>query len=325
MIKFTDKANIGTTKETSEGHVIAYARALRTGVQDYMASELGLVGNHTVKVYRPPESVFDANSLQSLSHATVTIDHPAEMVDADNWKELAVGEVSTEVMRDGDFVAVPLILKDKAAIDAVKNGKSELSAGYVADMMPAPEGSEYDFIMGPPKYNHIAIVDTARAGSKARIGDNAINWGATPLTKQKGKTMEFVKIMFGDKAINVADKDADALNNLLKDHATVVADKDTVIGELKAKLADAEAKVLTDAAIDELVAAKVEAKSKRDAVAAKFGDAAIEGATDAEIAGMFKVIDAAKSTDPVREIMKDAKPQAKKGAWEGIYKKKGDK
>jgi uncharacterized protein len=320
MIKFTDRANIGTVKTTADGYIITQARALRAGLQVYRASELGLIGDHMVKVYRPHESVFDKDSLASLAHSPITLDHPSEMVTSENWKDLAVGEVSTEVLRDGEFLALNIFLKDQRAIDAVNSGKSELSAGYTADMRPS-DNPDYDFIMGPPKYNHIAIVDQARAGSQARIGDNAIKWGAAPLTiEERTPEMDVVKVMVGDKAVQVAAADADFIAKLVKDHQSAIDEKDEMIGQLKAECADANSKVLSDEQIDALVKDRADALARREAVRAKFGDDAVKDASDAEIKGIYGVMDSISKSDPVRAALADAKA---KGAspWDDVMDK----
>jgi uncharacterized protein len=311
MIKFTDRANIGQIKTTLDGYVIAQARALRSGVQIYRASELGIDGDHLVKVYRPEESIFDKDSVNSLAHAPVTIDHPDQDVTADNWKDLAVGEVSKDFLRDGEFLAANIFLKDKRAIDAINSGKSELSAGYVAEMRRS-ENPDYDFIMGPPKYNHLAIVDKARAGSEARIGDNAITWGAAPQPEtERNVQMDMIKVMVGDKAVQVAAADADFIAALVKDHKAALDEKDEIIGGLKAECAEANAKILTDAQIDEMVTAKAEATARREAVRAKFGDDAVKDATDAEIKGIYSVMDKAAPTGgTVRKALADAETDA---------------
>jgi hypothetical protein len=335
-VKFTDSLNIGTVRTTQEGFLIARARALRTGIQEYRASELGIVGDHIVKVYRPEESVRDAGSLISISHAPITIDHPDVMVTADNWKELAVGEVSTKAQWDGEFIALDLVLKDKSAIDAVSKGKVELSAGYVADMKPAPEGSGYDFIMGPPRYNHLAIVEYARAGHKARIGDSAQNqWGAAPLAT-KGPEMEFKTIVVGDKAVQVAVDGADAINKLIADNAELKAE----LAAVKIECADATNQIKTPEQIADMVAdgvneliavadkarklvADYDATGKdamtirREVIGKVYGDDAVRDlASDAEIIAAFKVAQSTAKPDPVLDAMKDKKPNNPGDAWE---------
>lgn len=317
--KFTDAAQIGEVKRTKEGYVSAFARAVRSGIQDYgawenehwlaLADAVGKGPLDVVRVYRPPESVFSKDSLKSAVHIPITIGHPPVMVDSSNWAEYAVGETGSDIMRDGELVAFSLMLKDDKGTSAFDAGVVELSAGYTAELTIADKGLDYDYVMGPPDYNHLALVPKGRAGS-ARIGD-AQTWGAMPinLNDRKDSDLDMVKLMVGDKAVQVAANDADIITTLVKDHKTAIDAKDTEIGELKGKLATAEAKVLDDAAIAKLVDAKVEAKTKRDAVAAKFGDEAVKDASDAEIAGMFKVIDAAGDADEtVRNALKDAKP-----------------
>lgn len=325
MHKFLDKATIGTVNRTSEGYVTARAKAVRAGVQDYRASELGLIGNHIVRVMRPETEVFAVDSVKGFAHAPVTNDHPAEMVDADNWRELAVGEVGANVMRDGEFLALDLILKDAAAIKAFDSGKKELSAGYTAEIEFVDGVAEYDAIMKNIRINHLALVDAARAGSEARIGDSAANqWGVSPLTTvTEVPKMEMKAVAIGDKAVNVAATDADTLK-------AIVDAKDAAIGELKAQLADAQSQILSDDAIDALVKDRADAMARRDAVKAKFGDEAVKDASDAEILGMFKVIDKAPAADDAaRKALGDAmkmKSEEENDPWAVVNaKKKGAK
>ena len=341
--KFTDQATIGSVKMTDDGFLITRARALRTGIQEYHATELGLTDNRIVKVYRPETSVKDADSLVSMAHAPITINHPDVMVTADNWKDLAVGEVSTKAQWDGEFIALDLILKDKAAIEAVKSGMVELSAGYVADMMPS-DNPEYDFVMGPPRYNHLAIVEKARAGSKARIGDNAaIKWGAAPLTA-KGPEMEFKTIVVGDKAVQVAASDADIVTKLIADHKAEIEVMDKAIAEKMAEIENLKSKQVTDAQIEAMAderAAVIAKASKmvdgldpvgksviaiqREAIAPIWGKDAVADFPDVAVKTMFDNIDAAvRKPDPVLDAMKEKKPKKEGSAWDGMYKAKKD-
>ena len=300
--RFTDQAAIGAVKRTKEGYVTAFARAVRSGVQNYSGAELGFNDRAMLRVMRPELEVFAKDSVKSFSHAPVTIGHPKEMVDANNWAELAVGEVGEGVLRDGEYLAVSLMLKDAKAIDAFDGGMVELSAGYTAEIELVDNNTEYDAIMRNIQINHLAMVPKGRAGEKARIGD-ASNWGVAPLTTEKGPEMEMKAVAIGDKAFNVKADDADAL---LK----TVTDMQSAIGELKAKLADAESKILTDEQIKEKAKAIADGIVKREAVIAEFGDEAVEGASDAEIAGMYRVIGDVKD-DTARKALGDAKKESK--------------
>jgi len=316
--KFLDRATIGTVRKTQEGYITARAKAVRAGVQDYRASELGIVGDHIVRVMRPENEVFSKDSVAGFAHAPVTNDHPQEMVDADNWRDLAVGEVGANVMRDGEFLALDLILKDAAAIKAFDGGKKELSAGYTAEIEFVDNNPDYDAVMKNIRINHLALVDKARAGSEARIGDSAANqWGASPLTTSKEVSdMEMKAVAIGDKAINVKAEDADTLVKAL-------ADKDIAIGELKAKLADAESKILSDEDIQSKVKELADAMSRREAVKAKFGDEAVKDASDAEISGMFKVLDKAPAQDDTaRKLLADRKKAEVKDNGQAAYEKR---
>jgi len=341
-MKFTDKANIGTVKRTQEGYLVTSARALRTGIQDYMAWEFGDMAaldgfsmDDVVRVYRPEESVRDTASMQSITHVAVTVDHPPEMVDSENWKEYAVGEVSTSAQWDGEFISLPLILKDRAAIEAVESGKVQLSAGYTADMNRV-EHPDYDYVMGPPTYNHIAIVDKARAGDKARIGDSAKPWGAAPINKTEKEPVimaDMKTVVIGDKVMQVAAADADIITKMIKDHSAEIEAKDTKIAELKIEAADAAKLVKTDEQIAEMIAdgvrdtVSVSEKAaklvdgyvsdgkdamtiRREVIAKVYGDEAIaDFKTDAEIKAAFTIARVSDKADPVLDARKDVEPK----------------
>ena len=304
MMKFQDRATIGATKDTQDGYLIATSKIARTGIQIYRADEVGLMGSGPIRVYRPENEVFSKDALASLLHAPVTLNHPKELVTSDNWAQLAKGEVSTDILRDGDYLAASLIIKDTETTVSAKTTHKEVSLGYTASITMqdgvTDRGEQYDAIMTDFNYNHLALVPKGRAGEQARIGDSATNWGASPVTT-KGPEMDFKSLVFGDKAINVAVTDADKL-------MAIIADKDTAIGALKAELADALSKVLTDEQLAAKVSAMAEAATKREAVRAKFGDEAIKDASDAEIAGMFRVIgDASAKDDTARKTIADMK------------------
>lgn len=167
-----------TSREyTDEGFLKVPGRVARIGIQQYLAKELGLGGNpnRVVNVYRPPEEVFDSESLQSYDIADITNDHPTGLVDVSNFKSVSVGVVRGSGRRDGDFVVCDLIVKDKATIEAIQSGKCELSAGYTAvyDESPgvSPDGESYEFVQRSIKINHVAVVSRARGGHMARVFD----------------------------------------------------------------------------------------------------------------------------------------------------------
>lgn len=344
MIKFEDRADASDIRFTSDGYMVADVRCARVGVQQYMASDVGLPGGGLVNVYRPESAVFNKDSLSTFVGKPVTLHHPPEQVNAGNWKQYAVGDVGEDVLRDGEFIRVPIKLMDAEAIEAVRNGTREISMGYSCDIKHedgvTPAGESYNAVqVGPIRINHLAIVEKARGGSKLRIGDSAKeSWGATPVNdsqpSEKGglQMPETTKplVVLGDAAISLDDAQARVLEKFKADVSKQLADakaladsKDEQIGQLKAELVKAQdaAKIDVDALVaarTELVAqvkaidsaievsGKSDAALRKEAVAKKLGDASIAGCSDAEITGMFKVLakDAKTEENPVAGAFK---------------------
>jgi len=347
-MQFTDAVTVSGTRRTADGYLIAEAKSVRTGIQLYSGDEVGKPEMTIVRVYRPADQVFADSSLQSFTHAPVTMNHPDEAVTADNWKELAVGEVSTAAKKDGEWVHLPLILKDAKAISAVEGGKRELSAGYTCELVwgdgVTPDGQEFNATQTNIKINHLAIVDRARAGSQARIGDGA-SWGASPFTPdhnpQKEKIMTLKTVTVDGIPVEVTDQGATVIATLQKRledanskmstadaaHLAAIAAKDAELAKRDAKIDELNAKVLSDADLDKRVqeradlitVAKAIAKDvkteglsdaaiRKAVVVAKIGDAAIAGKADAYIDARFDLLveDAAKgAADPFARVVAD--------------------
>lgn len=338
--RITDSVTLSDRMTVTEaGYLETAARTARTGVQHYLGRELGRPDLQVVNVYRDESEVFKAASLHTFSKLPITNDHPATEVTADNWRDLAVGTTGDEVLRDGEYLRIGLKITDAAAVKAVQDGKRELSVGYSAEIVwqdgVAPDGTPYQAMQRNIVANHIAIVDAARAGKKARIGDS---WGAAPITDNEprhggdannreigGHMPDSMKtVVLGDSAVQVSVTDvaaveqfkatsAKALADAEAAHTAAIAAKDEEIGKLKADLIAAQdaAKIDVDALVaarSELVqqvkaidakidvAGKSDAELRKAAVASRLGDAMVADASDAEITGMFKA------------VAKDAKP-----------------
>jgi hypothetical protein len=111
--------------------------------------------------------VFAKDALASAAHRPITLDHPKEDVSASNWKALSVGDIGGDVIRDGEFVRVPLKVMDAGAVRPRSSTHQEFSLGYSADldMTPGKFGdAEYDASMRNIRVNHLALCDTARGG-----------------------------------------------------------------------------------------------------------------------------------------------------------------
>lgn len=316
-MKFVDAAPISGTRRTGDGYLVTTARSVRTGIQLYAGQEVGRPDLAVVRVYRDAAEVFAPDSLQSFSHAPVTINHPDEAVTADNWKELSAGEVSTAAKQDGDWILLPLILKDKKAIEAVEQGKRELSAGYTCNLDWTPgttaDGQSYDAQQRDIKINHLALVDRARAGSQARIGDGA-SWGAMPVQQDSNKeksmsdkplktvTVDGLSIEVTDQGAQVITKlqkqiaDADAAQTkLISDHEAAIDAKDGEIAKKDAEIDALKGKVLDGAALDAAVQARGDLVVKAKAIAP---DVKTDGLSDAAIR---KAVVVAKLGDAMAE------------------------
>ena len=142
------------------------------------AVELGRPDLAEVRVYRSEFEVMHKDAVSSLAHKPVTIEHPDEPVNARNWKDVAVGHVGDEILRDGEFIRVPLHLMDAAAIREVQSGRSQLSVGYSALLHwedgVTPDGEPYHVKQTNIRANHVAITHTARGGNKLRMGDGKL-------------------------------------------------------------------------------------------------------------------------------------------------------
>ena len=341
-MKFTDTAVIDSVRRTRDGYLAASAKTARTGIQIYSGREVdpdnthGLRDRAQVRVYRSPEAVFNKDTLASMAHRPVTVGHPNEMVDSKNWKRHSAGITGDEVARDGEFVRVPLILMDQAAIDRYEAGERELSWGYTCDLRfgdgMTPEGEAFDAEQVNISANHLATCRHARGGPELRLGDNR---------NAKGdKTVATKTILVDGLMVEVTDAAEAAITKLLgqitgltdsqtKDQAKIgeltaqIATKDGEIAGLNAKLKDAE---VTPAKLQQLAdqravvlgdaqkimgeafdgAGKTEADIRRAAVTHKLGDAAKDMSDDA-IAGAFKALVPTSDAhgDPVRDVIRD--------------------
>lgn len=318
-IKFTDRAHIllDDVKTLADGYKVVRSKIARTGIQKYLGKELGdeAIANGfkpdaLVNVYRSPEEVFSDVAVNGWAAVPVTVNHPAELVDSSNVEEYQVGNVrdKAHVDREGGWLGLEYVVMADRAISGLLDGTlSEVSGGYTAelDWTPGvtPDGQRFDVQQRNIRPNHLAMVPRGRAFAK-----DAVSWGASPVTvEDKSMTVELKTVILGDKAVQVEAKDADTVSAILRDHAAVVADKDKEIGELTVKLADAEAKILSDEAVAKLVADKVKADTERAAVKAKIGDKA-DKMTDAQIEGAYLALDGAVQVDDsARKVLADPK------------------
>ncbi len=173
-----DTFTVDAVRRTGDGYLTAFAKVARTGIQIYKGRELGRPDLDEVRVYRSPEEVFAPDAMRSFAHRPITLKHPPVPVTARNWKRHAGGQTGGEVVRDGDFVKVPLVLMDQRLIDAYeRDGVRELSMGYSTDIQwrqgVTDAGEPYDAVQTAIRGNHLAVVPLARGGDQLRLGDGS--------------------------------------------------------------------------------------------------------------------------------------------------------
>jgi hypothetical protein len=331
ILNLFDKAVVGNVRTTQDGYLVGEAKVARTGIQEYLASEIGLTDrnpNEIIRVFRGEGEVFATDSLASYAYRPVTVDHPGESVTAENWKDYSRGQIGAEVVRDGEYVRVPMILMDQTAIADWKDGKRELSMGYSAEIVMqdgvAPNGEKYDAIQKNLRMNHLALVSRARGGSQLKLGDN-LNEDRNMALKTiivDGLSVETTDA--GELAIKtLQSKLADAqsaITNANTAHQQAIADKDKELAKKDAELDALKGKVLSDADLDAAVkvradlistaktiadkdyTGKSEIDIKKLAVTAKLGDAAITGKSDDYVSARFDILAEDAAKDPVRKI-----------------------
>lgn len=343
-MQFYDTVVLDGVRRTRDGYLVASAKTARTGIQIYSGREVdpenkhGLRDKAEVRIYRSPDEVFHTDALASMAHRPVTVDHPAEMVTAANWKRYSGGITGDEVARDGDFVRVPLTLMDQAAIDAFEAGKRQLSWGYTCDLDfkdgVTPQGEAFDAQQRTIRANHLATCSAARGGPDLNIGDQKER-------PEGGHEMALKTIIVdglpvettdaGEAAVNklrgMLDTSAKALETAQRDHSTAIAAKDSELAKKDAEIDALKAKVLSDADLDKRVAARAglldtakriakdvktdgltDAEVRRAVVVARLGDAAVKDKSDDYIGARFDILaeDAGSTAaDPFRQSPQD--------------------
>jgi len=161
------------SRREPEGYLLCLnVPVARTGTQDYLPEELGLAsGPGLISVYRPEEEVFAPETLASFEGMPVTNDHPLEGVDIENIRRLQMGHAHNIRRGNGeesDLLLADLIITDERLIEAILNGKREISCGYTYEL--SEENGQY--IQRKIRGNHIAVVDAGRAGPRVSIKDH---------------------------------------------------------------------------------------------------------------------------------------------------------
>jgi uncharacterized protein len=219
-----DKGIVGNeTQLTDEGYIKARSIVTRCGVFLYKNAD-GTIR----KELRHPDDVLIPESIESIKMIPVVNGHPAErLVTAENAKRLAIGYTGESIEQSMPYLIANLLVTDKNAVEEIKSkNKNELSLGYTVDLIPESGtyyGEPYEFRQTNIRYNHLALVDQARAGPEARIALDGED--AEEILKEEAemanKKVRKVKIdaqeyMLEDDAAGSVEKMISEKNSLLK-------------------------------------------------------------------------------------------------------------
>lgn len=196
----------------------------RTGKQEYLGSELGLEDERreqVVVVNREESEVFSPETLASFEGAIFTDDHPSNEVTAENVQYLQKG-FAKDVRRgsgtDNDKILADIIVTDSITIGKILNsGKREISCGYSCEYVE----QNGEFYQRNIRGNHVALVDSGRAGKNVAIKDSKVNnTRKEKFTMAKKKNTKRQSIFAKFMGSITQDADPDIVGELLEEIAS---------------------------------------------------------------------------------------------------------
>lgn len=163
---------------TPEGFLLCKDVAIaRTGSMIYGPGEtpIKVGGDGVAHIERGPDELLKPETIASFNGKPVVDDHPDDDVTPATWRKLAIGVTlnpragTNDGEPDVHTIVADLLITDPKAIQAVKDGKREVSCGYDADYEETGpgQGKQTDIIG-----NHVALVEKGRCGPRCAIGDH---------------------------------------------------------------------------------------------------------------------------------------------------------
>lgn len=158
-----------------QGLYILSGESLNVGVLPY------LIDGVSAGIFTSPNELFAEESLSTLVGVGVTIEHPEQfLTSTDGMVEIVLSAEpnykNSDTNPDAAFynILLKVAIFDSKAIEYIKQGNNELSAGYDAEIVAEEgnwHGSPYSFVKKNIRYNHLAIVasGTARNGTSSKL------------------------------------------------------------------------------------------------------------------------------------------------------------
>ncbi len=268
----------GNAFVTDEGYIRANAIVTRTGIFLYTNADGSIR-----RELRHPDDVWNEDSIASMELIPITNNHPDEkLVNAKNFKDLAIGFTGEHIKKDGEFILANLVITDQNGVDWIQNqGRKELSLGYTVDLYEEKgtyNGDAYDYRQKNIRYNHLAIVNSARAGSDARIALDSQDT-VEILSNEETKIMAKRKIKIDEEEVMVEPGTADYIERLIEDLKNLSEEKERIESEIK----EIEDKLEKVEAERDSYKEKADALKKNDSSDSKLSDSAFKNAVNERV------------------------------------------
>jgi len=159
-----DRSPLRSPTMTADGYMLAEGYAAKETILAYKNPD----GSTRRELIRADE-LGKRSSLDTLTNKPITLKHPGKgKVDADSFGSVGAGVITQPAEFTNGYVKINTLVMRKDAINAVKRGTAQLSCGYDCDLVWTPGEhptlGRYDAVQTNRVYNHVAIVDTGRAG-----------------------------------------------------------------------------------------------------------------------------------------------------------------
>ena len=248
--------------KTDEGFLFITAPIAHSGIYQYRKSD-GTIQREWV----PEDTLFHEDSLNSLQMKPVTNNHPETFVTSQDAHYKTVGQVGQKFLRDGDLLITDFTVMDALAIEAIEQGREQLSPAYTCDVEMTsgvtPSGERYDAIQRNRRYNHLALVDRGRGGPRVTLrADSAMEINDSekePTISKPNKEGNMPKVHIDGVDYTIEDQAvASHIGNLTSD----LAKADSALEQEKADHSATKAQL--DARSEELDAIKADAETEEE-------------------------------------------------------------
>lgn len=157
-------------------------------ISPYMGAEipdseaLGLDPDKIYRLLRDPQEI--ARAVDSFNNLPLLSRH-VPVSAADHQPDLVVGATGTDAVYEAPYLKNSLVIWEAGAIAGIRTGQqAELSCAYhyTADMTPGVyDGVQFDGVMRNLIGNHVALVESGRAGPDVIAADSNPFYGVTQM------------------------------------------------------------------------------------------------------------------------------------------------